>query len=144
MNKLATLLCASVLTIAASTGPVAAQNPNAQKSSAEAKVTPESVVNNCIVAGVAAFPDRVHILCLLMPAGLGGPGGSKPSSGAVRFFAVENNVATNAMALAVLSVANLAVQGKRSLTITYRTNPNENPAGCHVSDCRRIVSVVVN
>ena len=143
MNKLATLLCASVLTIAASTGPVAAQNPNAQKSSAEAWGPPESVVNNCAVVSVAAFPDRVHILCLLMPA-LGGPGGSKPSSGAVRFFAVENNVATNAMALAVLSVANLAVQGKRSLTITYRTNPNENPAGCHVSDCRRIVSVVVN
>lgn len=141
LNRLLAPLCASILTIAASTGPVAAQNQNAAQVAAQAA---ESVVSNCFVQSVAALANRVHILCLALPtAGMGGASGGL-SSGAVRYFATENSVATNAMALTVLSVANAAIQRNRTLTITYRTGPNENPAGCNPSDCRRVVGVVLN
>ncbi|MEQ1812632.1 MAG: hypothetical protein ABL889_22085 [Terricaulis sp.] len=149
--------------------------------------TAESTVNNCYVQSVAAFPNRVHILCTPQVAqGLGpsqsalaqsgqgigpfaaqsgqaeavqgtgpiqaqgsqaqGVGSTSTSlaSGSVRYFAVENSVSENAMALTVLSVANAAVQRNRPLTIVYRTNPNQNPAGCLASDCRRIVGVSLN
>jgi hypothetical protein len=134
MNKLVTLLCTSILTIAVSTGPVAAQGDPLQNT----QVQTEDVLNNCFVQSIAAFPNRVHIHCMAFPTT--GP----LSSGAVRYFATENSVATNAMALTILSVANAAIQRNRTLTITYRNSPNQNPAGCNPSDCRRILGVVLN
>lgn len=67
----------------------------------------------------------------------------QPGSAAT-YFAVENNVSHNAMALAILSVANAAIQSDRTLTIIYRTSADENPAGCLASDCRRIVGALLN
>jgi len=138
MKNLAALLCACGLTIAAGTAPAIAQNPANNSQVAQA----ESTLNNCIVQSIAALPNRVHILCTVVPTA--GLGSDSPSSGTVRYFALENTVAQNAMALAVLSVANAAMQRNRSLTIIYRSDPNNNPAGCNANDCRRIVGVIMN
>ena len=141
MREFGALLCAWALTLAASASPASAQNPAAD--AAQNTQSADSTLNNCLVQSVAAFPNRVHILCTVMPTiGLGGA--AQPSSATVRYFAVENTVAQNAMALAVLNVANAAMQRNRSLTVIYRTNPNNNPAGCNANDCRRVVGVIMN
>jgi hypothetical protein len=133
MRKFAALLCACGLTLAVGAAPALAQNP--ANNSQVAQTSAESTLNNCLVHSVAALSNRVHIQC------------SAPAVGTIygiRYFAVENTVAQNAMALSILSVANAAMQQNRSLTIIYRSNPNDNPAGCNANDCRRIVGVIMN
>jgi hypothetical protein len=143
MKRLVTSIGACALTIAAGIGSAIAQDPTNSKMFDA--LAAEAVLEVCFVQSVAAFPDRVHILCTgQLKVGLGTSVGGALTSGAVRYFAVENSVAANAMALTVLSVANAAVQRNRSLTIVYRTDPKENPAGCHASNCRRIVGVILN
>jgi hypothetical protein len=108
----------------------------------------QAVEGGCAVRSIGAFPDRVHILCIVGGSGgvsFGGIGaGVGQSPGQQRYFAVENTVANNAMALTVLSVANAAIQQNRKVTIVYRTSASENPAGCQASDCRRIVGILLN
>lgn len=136
MNKLVALLCASIVMMVSSAGPAVARNPSGVQAD-------EAVVDNCSVRSVAAFVDRVHVLCV--PSTIPLPG-QRPrlKSGAIRYFAVQNSASTSAMALAVLSVAHFASQRQLTVTVTYRTDPKENPPGCLVGDCRQITGIMVN
>lgn len=172
MKKLPVFLLALLIATAASASSQAgAQILQQMQGIGSPADSAETTVNNCFVQGVAAFPNRVHILCAAQPIPNIGPSASAAAQsaavtasgaigpyaaqatanaaptapfGAVRYFAVENNVSENAMALTVLSVANAAMQRNRPLTIVYRSNPNQNPGGCLASDCRRIVGVLLN
>ena len=136
MNKLVALLCASIVMMVSSAGPAVARNPSGVQAD-------EAVVDNCSVRSVAAFVDRVHVLCV--PSTIPLPG-QRPrlKSGAIRYFAVQNSASTSAMALAVLSVAHFASQRQLTVTVTYRTDPKENPPGCLVGDCRQITGIMVS
>ncbi len=140
---IAALACLATVSIS---GYAAAQIRQQAQGNRSAINVEQETLDTCFVESVAAFPDRVHILCSSPQAmSLGGVMSSLNSgSNSFRYFAVENDVSQNAMALTVLSVANAAIQSNRALTIVYRTNPSENPAGCLVNDCRRIVGVSLN
>ena len=88
------------------------------------------ISRECKVVNVAVLNNRIHIRCNAIAGG----GLTAPPI----FFAVELN---NPIADKAVALAAQALISNRTLNITYEGQPQANPAGCLVADCRRLTSV---
>ena len=84
----------------------------------------------CKVVDVTAFANRVHVRCNPIAGG----GLMAPPT----FFAVEIG---SPMADKIVALASQALISNRTLQLTYEGLPGQNPAGCQVGDCRRLLSI---
>ncbi|HEX8692544.1 MAG TPA: hypothetical protein VF746_09010 [Longimicrobium sp.] len=123
---LGSLTLAAGIGLAASRGPshaVAAPPPPASTRAAVA-------VHTCQPVDVAAFANRVHVLC------------SVAAPGGFVFFAVST--ANTAHANRLLSVLMMAHLTGRKVKVGYDPADTSGTAfGCQASDCRRLLSVAV-
>ncbi len=113
-------------------------------------VTPRVETVTCRVGDVAVFDNRVHVRCA------GGTGGvpsiteslqnaqgqitGASQGGRVPYYAVALQ---SAPANSVLNLASHAAAQNRQVQILYHAEAGSNPPGCHPSDCRRLIGIIM-
>lgn len=89
-----------------------------------------STFYTCKSAGVAVFPERMHVRC------------TQATSGGIVFFALPT--ANSAHAARILSSLLIAHSVGKNIVVEYDPNDTTGTAfGCLAPDCRRILSVTV-
>jgi hypothetical protein len=91
----------------------------------------------CTIAGVATFPERVHVQCLIWRSGTGSSG-SAP--GLPAYLAVE---AGSPMAAHVVQLGLSALINARKVEVFYDDDAGANPTGCQKRDCRRLLGLAI-
>jgi hypothetical protein len=89
---------------------------------------------DCTVAEIAAYRDRVEIVCAAPAKGMAG------EKTAPRRFAVENR---DPLTDGLLKLAIEAKGRARPLGVLYVVAPEANPADCPKETCRRVAAVVL-
>lgn len=89
---------------------------------------------SCTVGEVAVYPDRVHVFC--SAGGYVFVAGNQ--SFPIRYFAVETD---SPLAAQLVTIASAATISRRDISVTLDPDYGNNPAGCLVIDCRRLLGV---
>lgn len=85
----------------------------------------------CTVQQVAMYGNRAHIRCV-----------ESVGTTAIRFFAIANTTANKSLINRVLAIGLTQMSMNRAVQIEYDTNSANNPVGCLVSDCRKLVGIM--
>lgn len=102
----------------------------------------ERIASRCTVVDARVFPGQVQIVCRYDSAhtGSGSGNANRPVIGDPSVFALDLGIP----ALFALNAARLALEERRTLSITYKMAASKNPEGCATDDCRRLVAVLTN
>jgi len=85
----------------------------------------------CTVQQVAMFGNRAHIRCT-----------EAVGTTSIRFFAVADTPANKSLINRVLAIGLTQMSMGRAVYIEYDNNSANNPPGCLVSDCRKLVGIM--
>jgi hypothetical protein len=85
----------------------------------------------CTVIEVAMYNNRAHIRCV-----------ETVGTTEISFFAIANTTANQSLINRVLAIGLTQMSMNRVLYIQYDTNSANNPVGCLVSNCRKLVGIM--
>lgn len=88
---------------------------------------------SCVIKQVAMYHNRAHVMCTT-PLSIG--------IANIYFFAVEDTPANKALINRVLAIGLTQMSMDRSVTVQYESDYAENPPGCGISDCRKLVGIM--